>query len=500
MCIRDRSRNDIVGADINADIDVDSDESLIDSEEMKELEKKFNMGIQSVSSNSYQINTIIKYDYLNENFNIRKRTNDENSPYGTQWVHDVQEDDYLDDTLEKRALQYDKLRAIISPEQRSDEWFAMRRKRITASDGGTILGVNHNREQKPFNFIIKKTSEPSFQSNKYCYHGKKLEEPATMIYEYRMNVIVEEFGLMKHPKYNFLGASPDGIVCRTKLDGVHKTKYVGRMLEIKCPFTRKIKMDGPIYGHICPEYYWVQVQLQLECCDLEECDFWQCEIREYRYGRDQFMRDTDPNEPFRSKTTGFEKGCLIQLIPREKRDECNSGKYDECVWSDAIFVYPPKIEMSPYQCDQWVMEELSKIAQNPKYDKYMFDKVLYWKLVKSNNVTIKRDRKWFAESLPKFRKMWDYVLFFRANSDKYKLWLDYVNSRSMRRNKDIMEVAERFTKIDDPNYSDFVDMIKNKIQIGKLKIEEKNKKKNQKKNECAFIDSEDGFDGCAFSD
>ena len=109
-----------------------------------------------------------------------------------------------------------------------------------------------------------------------------LEEPATMVYQYRMNVTVEEFGLMIHPKYSFLGASPDGIVNHYKLNGKHKTKYVGRMLEIKCPKVRKIKMDGPIKNHICPIYYWDQVQLQLECCDLEECDFWQCKISLYK--------------------------------------------------------------------------------------------------------------------------------------------------------------------------------------------------------------------------
>tara|TARA_A100001015_G_C14893055_1_gene673244 strand:- start:796 stop:1179 length:384 start_codon:yes stop_codon:yes gene_type:complete len=73
-----------------------------------------------------------------------------------------------------------------------------------------------------------------------------LEEPATMAYQYRMNVIVEEFGLMMHPKYSFLGASPDGIVNKYKLDGEHKTKYVGRMLYPKCPTCRTDFSDKEI--------------------------------------------------------------------------------------------------------------------------------------------------------------------------------------------------------------------------------------------------------------
>ena len=104
--------------------------------------------------------------------------------------------------------------------------------------------LNENKYEMQYSFIEKKVDEPQFQNNPACYHGKMLEEPATMIYEYRKNVIVEEFGLMMHPNYKFVGASPDGIVSPFKLDGKSLTKLVGRMLEIKCPVTRKIKTTG----------------------------------------------------------------------------------------------------------------------------------------------------------------------------------------------------------------------------------------------------------------
>ena len=103
------------------------------------------------------------------------------------------------------------------------------------------------------------------------------------------------------------------------------------MLEIKCPLSRKIEMEGDI-DDILPIYYQVQVQLQLECCDLDECDFWQCKITEY-VSRVEFINDTDPIEGFRSKRTGFEKGCLIQLIPKSKMKEIiETNKYsDDCL-------------------------------------------------------------------------------------------------------------------------------------------------------------------------
>lgn len=43
---------------------------------------------------------------------------------------------------------------------------------------------------------------------------------------------VGEFGCIEHPKIRGLGASPDGIVV------AGPSKYVGRMLEIKCPISR----------------------------------------------------------------------------------------------------------------------------------------------------------------------------------------------------------------------------------------------------------------------
>ena len=44
--------------------------------------------------------------------------------------------------------------------------------------------------------------------------------------------------------------------------------------------------------------------------------------------RDEFIEDTDPNEPFRSKEYGLEKGCLIQLVPKKRMDEIQNGDYE----------------------------------------------------------------------------------------------------------------------------------------------------------------------------
>jgi putative phage-type endonuclease len=353
-----------------------------------------------------------------------KKTETKYGPYGLQWVNDKnQKDDPIDSKTKKLSKILSNLMNIDYPEQKSDEWFAMRETCISASDGGCVVDVNPY--EGSHSILIKKVIKPPFQSNISCHNGTKFEEIATMIYENRINAKVIEFGLCKHPGYDFLGASPDGIVGKYKMDGKSLTKDVGKMLEIKCPLFRKIKQTGEIKGEICPIYYWVQVQLQLECCNLEECDFWQCDLRHYE-DRDAFIKDTKADEPFRSKTSGMEKGCVIQLLPKNKMKGVLDGDYQQILYDSAKYIYPPKIEMSPNEYDAWIGEKLARIDE--EYEEYYFDKVVYWKLDNCNCTTINRDRQWFADNVEKFRTMWKKVLFFRENKDKSDIFFEYIKT------------------------------------------------------------------------
>ena len=406
----------------------------------------------------------------------------QNGPFGTQWIHEVQCDDKVNEILKSRALQYDKLRAVVLPEQRSKEWFEMREGKITASDGGCVLGQNPYEQQ--YKFIIKKVIGAEFTSNVFCYHGKKYEEIATMIYRYRMNVMVDEFGLMGHTKYSFLGASPDGICNRYKLDGKHLSQFVGRMLEIKCPYVRKIKTSGEIKDNICPLYYWIQVQLQLECCDLEECDFWQCKIEEYS-SYNEFLQDTHEEDPFRSKSFEFEKGIVLQLLPHGI--EINSSNYLNIVYDKATFIYPPKIEMSPYDVSLWLSDTISNLKNTHKL--YYLDRVIYWRLEQSHNVTVMRDREWFKESLPVLQKMWNYVLFFRKNPEKMEVLSKYINTRTKKVNTDIMNVANKLYTLNDDEYKKYTHSL-----LKTIVVKEKEKEKTSEKikgfdtQSCLFVD------------
>ena len=367
-------------------------------------------------------------------------------PYGTDNFHDDEiKDDFLGPNEKSRLKVFNYLDSIEYPAQRSKEWFALRDQMITASDGGTIVGLNPY--EKPFDFIVKKVHGKPFETSIDCYHGKKYEEVATMVYEYRMNIKVKEFGLCQHPKYKILGASPDGIVCPYKLNtsaGNRLTKYVGRMLEIKCPMRRKILMDPKapeVYGAhgeeikdlkkdskigVCPSYYWVQVQLQLECCNLDECDFWQTEIWEYE-DPDDFAEDSDPLYPWLSKTSKREKGALIQIMPIDKMlDTTMMMEYNDKIYNFAQFIYQPRVDMTPFEIDQWILQTLQNLKWTHKG--MVFESIKYYKLIQTRNITIQRDRKWFASNLPIFQQSWAYVEYFRANKDKADLLKKYLST------------------------------------------------------------------------
>ena len=139
------------------------------------------------------------------------------------------------------------------PEQRSEEWFAMRNTMLTASDAGTALGVNPY--QKPTELILAKCGVKKPFSTWATAHGQKFEDEARILYEEKTGEKVFEIGLEQHPTELWIGGSPDGIT------------HSGRLLEIKCPRSRAIGDGQP------PVWYVAQVQVLMEVLDLEVCDF-----------------------------------------------------------------------------------------------------------------------------------------------------------------------------------------------------------------------------------
>lgn len=358
-------------------------------------------------------------------------------------------------------IQYKTIEAVPQPEQKSEEWYLMRDNFITASAGAQA--IDESKYEKPIELLKQKIGlGKPFGENFNVHHGKKCEKIAILIYESIYNVKVGEFGLVPHmgsdttEQISFLGASPDGICTCTTLDGKF-SPMVGRMLEIKCVTSRVINTTGDEDGVITPHYYWVQVQLQLECCNLEYCDFWQCKledgvIKRYKvnnewcartipWTREQWEERIDDEEMVTQHTEQqgepiyvnplYKYGCVIELIPIKKDDLPEN----HCIEWYGKYIYPTELNVTREEKIDWA--ENMKINWKTIYPElateYKFNRILYWHLSKSHCYLIKRDREWFKEKYPKFKEFWDQVLMYRNDPIKKQELIDQIAKEEMKK-------------------------------------------------------------------
>jgi len=280
---------------------------------------------------------------------------------------------------------------VPQPEQRTDEWYIFRHNRLTASDLYNIMEdkkttkTNKQFSSKYIDTIIKKCEKKqTFLQNPAILHGVKCEPLATQIYETRYNLNIIEFGCIPHPFIEYFGASPDGIVGYNSSN----KNYIGRMLEIKCPKSR------PITGLIPPGYY-AQIQGQLEVCDLEYCDYLECDFKFYKNEVD-FFGDIHKDTPYLRKN-GNEKGIIIELYNRETKKYIYH--YSELNHIKSIDNYK-----------KWSEPIINSIFKKENIE---YIGTSLWYLNKINIVLVKRDRNWFSNNFIKIKQFWDNVKKYR---------------------------------------------------------------------------------------
>ena len=95
--------------------------------------------------------------------------------------------------------------------------------------------------------------------------GWRYEPVARMVYEQYISdldgstcTVYDGLGRIRHPTLPRLGASPDGLI----MTGSRK----GRLLEIKCPISRKLDNKVPVH-------YYCQMQLQAETCNVDAVEY-----------------------------------------------------------------------------------------------------------------------------------------------------------------------------------------------------------------------------------
>ena len=151
-------------------------------------------------------------------------------------------------------------------EQRTDEWFASRLGKVTASKivdimAKTKTGISASRANYEAQLIAERLSNARQDSftNAAMQWGIDNEEDARLAYEFITGYLVEEVGFIDHPNIDMSGASPDGLVGS---DG---------LVEIKCPNTAT-HIRFLETGKIETKYNY-QMQWQMACTSRSWCDF-----------------------------------------------------------------------------------------------------------------------------------------------------------------------------------------------------------------------------------
>ncbi|CAN0929271.1 hypothetical protein LINGRAHAP2_LOCUS36974 [Linum grandiflorum] len=151
--------------------------------------------------------------------------------------------------------------------QRSEEWFALRKDKLTTSTFSTALGFWKGKRR--FELWQEKVFPPDLDliipaaSKNAMQWGVLNESSAIDRYRTITGREVSSLGFAVHSdaKLDWIGASPDGLL-----------GCVG-ILEVKCPYN-KGKPEKALPWSTMPFYYMPQVQGQLEIMDREWADLY----------------------------------------------------------------------------------------------------------------------------------------------------------------------------------------------------------------------------------
>ena len=151
-------------------------------------------------------------------------------------------------------------------EQGTDEWFAIRCGKVTASRVADVIATTKtgysasraNYEAQLICEILTGKPAESF-SNAAMQWGTETEPLARAQYELKTGEMVNQVGFVVHPMIEQAGASPDGLVGSEGL------------IEIKCPNT-STHLDTLLSQKV-PSKYIVQMTWQMVCTGRKWCDF-----------------------------------------------------------------------------------------------------------------------------------------------------------------------------------------------------------------------------------
>jgi putative phage-type endonuclease len=270
------------------------------------------------------------------------------------------------------------LKSLPQPTQKTTEWYEYRHNLLTASSIWKALSSESQR-----NSLIYEKCKPLADEKSNWFGGGSLqwgilyEMVSVMVYEKKYNTRVADFGCIQHINHSFIGASPDGINVDPKSD-----RY-GRMIEIKNIVNRDIT-DKP------KEEYWIQMQVQMETCDLDECDFIETRFKEY-----------ESPEAYADDINQESKGVILCFLQRNVPD------------SKPIYKYMPLDLDMTYQ--DWIIN-----TKDDFKDTLVLYTTTYWYMDEFSCILVKRNPNWFQSALPTILTTWETILKERKTGYEHR--------------------------------------------------------------------------------
>jgi putative phage-type endonuclease len=190
-------------------------------------------------------------------------------------------------------------------EQRSDDWFAARLGKVTASRVADVMAKGRGSAPSASrrNYMMQLLCERLTGKREEGYtsaamqRGVDLEPIARSAYEFNAGVMTVEVGLMQHPRIAGFAASPDGMILLPPKK---------RGLEIKVPNTAQ-HIAVLQSGKHDPQYEW-QMLAQMACGGFEAVDFVSFDDRlpeELQYFCARFERDDKRIAEMEAEVTAF---------------------------------------------------------------------------------------------------------------------------------------------------------------------------------------------------
>ncbi len=351
--------------------------------------------------------------------------------------------DYVDtDSKTEITAKIEKLRAKPQPDQRTPEWYTRRNMLITASAAskafGTQASVNQLIYEKcknylpanPLSNMYPQQQQQQCSVNSPLHWGQRYEPITVKLYEYRNSTKLGEFGCIQHDTYSFIGASPDGI----NVDP--DSPLYGRMVEIKNIVNREIT-------GIPKEEYWVQTQIQMEVCDLDESDFVETRIKEYESETD-FLFDSPDDIHSRTITAnGNEKGIILwfQSTPAAP---AGAGSVVVSVPTQ-LYEYAP-LGASQEEYDKW---EEDVFAKHEKL-RSVWVRTIYWYVDQYSCVLVKRNRLWFEAAVPVLQNTWCLIERERVSGYEHRAPKRKTTTNGTTNGVDLPNINIKVIKLDIP--------------------------------------------------